>query len=81
MTHQCPGPNCNEQVDPSRLMCPAHWAQVPKPVRRAVWITWNHGTGAGAPTHRAATRLAVAIVRREVIPASSLKHKEMEAGA
>jgi hypothetical protein len=72
MTHQCPAPDCTVQVDPSRLMCPRHWAQVPKPVQRAVWITWDHGNGAGTPAHRAACRLAVSIVRREVIPASSL---------
>jgi hypothetical protein len=74
MTHQCPGAACAEQVDPARLMCPACWAQVPGPVRRAVWITWDHGTGAGTPAHRVAARLAVSIARREVIPASSLKH-------
>ena len=74
MTHQCPGPGCAAEVDPAQLMCPACWFLVPKPVRRAVHIAWNRGTGAGTPAHRAAIRLAVAAVRREVIPASSLKH-------
>ncbi len=74
MTHECPGPGCAEQVEPSRLMCPGCWYQVPKPVRRAVHVAWNCGAGAGTPAHRAAIRLAVAAVRREVIPASSLKH-------
>ena len=74
MTHQCPGPACAEQVDPSRLMCPACWGQVPKPVRRGVHIAWNRGAGLGTRAHQAAIRLAVAAVRREVIPASSLKH-------
>ena len=74
MTHKCPGPGCDAEVDPSMLICPACWYQVPKPVRRAVHIAWNRGAGAGAPAHRAAIRLAVAAVRREVIPASSLKH-------
>jgi hypothetical protein len=74
MTHQCPGPLCDADIDPSRLMRPGHWAQVPKPVRRAVWIAWNRGAGVGTPAHRAAIRLAVAAVCREVIPASSLKH-------
>jgi hypothetical protein len=74
MTHECPGPGCTEQVEPSRLMCPGCWYQVPKTVRRAVHIAWNRGAGAGTPAHRSAIRLAVAAVRREVIPASSLKH-------
>ena len=72
--HRCPGPLCDAQVGQSMLMCPGCWAQVPKPVRRAVWIAWRRGAGAGAPAHRAAVRLAVAAVRREVVPASSLKH-------
>jgi hypothetical protein len=74
MTHQCPGPGCAVEVGSSQLMCPGCWYQVPKPVRRAVYIAWNRGAGAGTPAHRAAIRLAVAAVRREVIPASSLKH-------
>lgn len=74
MTHKCPGPGCAAEVDPSMLMCPGCWYQVPKPVRRAVHVAWSRGAGAGTPAHRAAIRLAVAAVRREVIPASSLKH-------
>jgi hypothetical protein len=74
MTHQCPGPGCTEQVDPDMLMCPFHWYEIPKPVRRAVYIAWNRGVGVGTSAHRAAIRLAVAAVRRDVIPASSLKH-------
>ena len=74
MTHQCPAPGCAAEVDADQLMCPACWYCVPKPVRRAVYIAWNRGAGAGTAPHRAAIRLAVAAVRREVIPASSLKH-------
>ena len=74
MTHKCPGPGCGAEVDSAQLMCPGCWYQVPKPVRRAVHIAWNRGAGAGTPAHRAAVRLAVAAVRREVVPASSLKH-------
>jgi hypothetical protein len=55
-------------------MCPGHWYQVPKPVRRAVWIAWRRGAGAGTPAHAAAIRLAVAAVNRDVVPASSIKH-------
>jgi hypothetical protein len=61
-------------VDSSELMCPAHWYQVPKPVRRAVWITWNRGAGQGTLAHAAAIRLAIAAVNRDVVPAAALKH-------
>jgi hypothetical protein len=74
MTHQCPGPRCDAEVDTSELMCPAHWYQVPKPLRRAVWITWDRGAGQGTLAHAAAIRAAVAAVNRDVGPASSLKH-------
>ena len=40
------------------LMCPRHWYQVPRPLRRAVLIAWNRGAGAGTPAHRAAIRAA-----------------------
>jgi hypothetical protein len=74
LTHECPAVLCTEQVGPDMLMCPGCWYQVPKPARRAVWIAWRCGAGAGTPAHRAAIRLAVAAVNRDVVPASSLKH-------
>jgi hypothetical protein len=74
MTHKCPGPRCYAEVDSSELMCPSHWRQVPKPIRRAVWIAWNRSAGAGTPAHTTAIRLAVAAVNRDVVPASSIKH-------
>ena len=73
MTHTCPGPRCDAEVDSSRLMCPGHWHQVPEPIRRAVWIAWSRGTGAGSPAHKAAIGLAIAAVNRDIVPASSLK--------
>jgi len=73
MTHECPGPLCDAQVVPSMLMCPGCWRQVPKPVQAAVWRAWNRGAGTGTPAHRAAIRLAVPALRREVITAASLK--------
>jgi hypothetical protein len=74
VTHICPGPRCAAEVDSSELMCPEHWHQVPKPIRRAVWITWNRSADAGTPAHAAAIRLAIAAVNRDVVPASSLIH-------
>ncbi len=64
LTHECPAPVCTEQVDPDMLMCPRHWYQVPGPLRRAVWIAWRRGAGAGSPAHRAAMRAAIAAVNR-----------------
>jgi hypothetical protein len=64
VTHQCPGPGCGEEVGSSRLMCPACWYRVPKPLRRALYVAWNRGAGAGTPAHRAAMRAAISAVRR-----------------
>jgi hypothetical protein len=47
------------------LMCPRHWYLVPKPLRKAVWIAWRRGAGAGSPAHRAAMRAAIAAVTRD----------------
>jgi hypothetical protein len=69
-----PAALCTEQIDQDTLMCPHHWYQVPKPIRRAVWIAWRRSAGAGTPAHTAAIRLAVAAVNRDVVPASSIKH-------
>jgi hypothetical protein len=62
MTHECPAPLCTEQIDPDMLMCPRHWYQVARPLRRAVWIAWR--SGAGSLAHRAAMRAAIAAVNR-----------------
>ncbi|MGH3189412.1 MAG: hypothetical protein ACRDPY_08615 [Streptosporangiaceae bacterium] len=64
LTHECPAPVCTDQVDPDMLMCPAHWRQVPKPIRRAVWIAWNRGAGAGSRAHVAAMRAAIGALSR-----------------
>ena len=74
MSHLCPGPGCDAEVDSSQLMCPGHWRQVPEPIRRAVWICWDRGAGQGTLAHAAAIRLAISAVNRDVVPASSLKH-------
>jgi hypothetical protein len=77
MTHQCPGPLCEAHVDPSMLMCPAHWYQVPKPIRAAVWRTWRRGAGAGTPAHRAAMAAAIRTLpaaAAEPTLSPSLKH-------
>ena len=60
--HTCPGPDCTVQVDVVRLMCPAHWKQVPGPLRREVYESWDYGRGAGSSRHRRAVRAAVEAV-------------------
>jgi hypothetical protein len=64
LTHECPAPECTGQVGPDMLMCPRHWYQVPRPLRRAVWVAWCRGAGVGSPAHRAAMAAAIAAVSR-----------------
>lgn len=64
VTHECPASPCTEQIDPDMLMCPRHWYLVPKPLRRAVWIAWRRGAGAGSAAHRAAILAAITAVNR-----------------
>jgi hypothetical protein len=58
----CAVPHCDNQIDPSRLMCRTHWYMVPKNLRDRVWATWRSGQGAFSGEHRDAVRLAVAAV-------------------
>ena len=64
MTHQCPGPGCAREVDHSMLMCAECWRLVPKPIRRAVYVAWNRGAGAGTPAHQAAMAAAIGAASR-----------------
>ncbi len=60
---RCPIPRCDDQIDPSRLMCRRHWYMVPKALRDRVWATWRSGQGAFSREHQDAVRLAVTAVR------------------
>jgi hypothetical protein len=65
MSHRCPrNSRPVTDVPDDKLLCPNHWYEVPKPLRRAVWIAWRRGTGAGSPAHRAAMLAAIAAVNR-----------------
>ena len=57
---RCPAAGCGNQIDPTRLMCRAHWYLVPRELRDRVWATWRSGTGAQSPEHRAAVLTALA---------------------
>ena len=63
-TGECSIPQCHGQIDPSRLMCRAHWYMVHKELRDQVWATWRSGQGAFSREHQDAVRVAVAAVMR-----------------
>lgn len=66
----CSIPGCGNQIDPSRLMCRAHWYVVPKQMRDRVWATWRSGQGALSAEHQDAVRVAIASVHcRQDLPA------------
>lgn len=62
-SHQCPGPKCGREIPFELLACSAHWYQVPRPLRAAVWRAWDGGNGAGTPAHNRTIRLAIATMR------------------
>jgi hypothetical protein len=62
--HKCPGPRCEKQMDDGYLMCPAHWYQVPKALRNAVWRAYNRGAGLGTDALAAAQRAAIRSLER-----------------
>jgi len=61
--HQCPGPECDEQVPYGMLACRRHWYQVPKAIRGAIYGAWQNGSGAGTAAHLAAMDKAIACMR------------------
>lgn len=40
---------CGAAIPRGRLMCPAHWRQVPKPLQVAVWRAWKAYEGRRTP--------------------------------
>jgi len=57
--HKCPGDGCDQGIPYNRLMCRADWYRVPKPLRDAVWETWDSGRGAASAAHTAAILAAI----------------------
>lgn len=41
--HKCAAENCHKGVPRGKLMCATHWFMVPKPLRSAIYETWNRG--------------------------------------
>ena len=64
----CQVPGCDDQIDPSRLMCRRHWYRVPKQLRDRVWATWQSGRGTSSTEHQIAVRLAIAASRYRTGP-------------
>jgi hypothetical protein len=65
MSHRCPGPDCDEQVDDAMLMCRQHWYLVPPPIRNAVRRAWKGSAGAGSTEHVRAIHAAIQSVNPE----------------
>jgi hypothetical protein len=56
MKHTCKAPNCTNQIPDSLLMCPRHWAQVPRSIQIRVTGTWR-AMGRGVNEHNHAAYL------------------------
>lgn len=41
--HHCHWPGCTEKVPPARWGCRTHWYRLPKPIRDAIWRSYNPG--------------------------------------
>lgn len=61
-THQCPGHGCEVQVPAAKLMCPACWGQVPRPLQQEVYGAWDRGRGRGTLRHLRAVESAIGAV-------------------
>src|SRR6202042_743802 len=62
---RCPVSGCDEQTDPSRLMCSRHWYRVPKQARDHVWATWRSGEGISSNEHQTAVVTAIAACQED----------------
>ena len=45
-------------------MCPVHWSEVPKYIRKEVYTAWDNGRGNGSSRHREAIVRAVNAVNQ-----------------
>jgi hypothetical protein len=72
-SHLCPAAGCRQHISAGRFMCRTHWYQVPKPIRDAVWATWQSGTGLGRAEHTTAILAAITAASRPV--SSTIQHQ------
>jgi len=40
--HQCRANGCRERIPLGRLMCRTHWFALPRPLQRAINVTWRN---------------------------------------
>lgn len=67
--HDCAVPGCGRQISLAFLMCPAHWAMVPRALQQRVYSAWrvwqkDFRSTAAARAHRAAKDAAVEAVQK-----------------
>lgn len=67
--HECAAEHCSRMIPKVKLMCPAHWAKVPKALQRNLadaFAAWRRGADGGGTTSDmiAANRKLVADLRR-----------------
>jgi hypothetical protein len=61
-SRRCPVLGCDCVISATRLMCRAHWYQVPKQARDRIWSAWRSGAGLFTPAYRQAVDEAIAAV-------------------
>lgn len=52
--HDCPHPDCHEQIPPHKLACRPHWWMLPKPLRDRITHTYKRNRLAHAHAVREA---------------------------
>lgn len=65
---RCPVPGCDEQIDPTHLMCRRDWHLVPRRLRDRVWQSWCSGSEAGSREHQQAVVKTIAAARIARLP-------------
>ena len=78
MAHTCHALRCKTECHPTLLMCPSHWAMVPKDLQRAVYASYRSGQCKdGQPSwewHRAADNAIAAVAEQEGCPKEIADH-------
>ena len=82
MPHHCHARGCKVDVPPARFMCRRHWMTLPKPMRDAIWATYEPGqevTKVPSPSYLQNARAAIEWLAEregegggEVLPALTL---------
>lgn len=80
MKHTCKAPGCTQQIPAALLMCPRHWAQVPRNIQIRVTGAWRALARSTDSEHHAAWRAAaeeaIAAVTPKKVKPLSVGHSE-----